>query len=145
MTELSWRRTIFEQYASARRRAKIPGFSLDVALDITRHLPQEGEKEALLWLARFSTADAERRITEELDYLQGREWDAEWKLHDFDEPDDLKVRLERRGMSCHHVEALMLLEVAGANTHSRKSAEAEIRRATPYALVAPDAPRNDRP
>ena len=128
--DLRWRREIFEQYALERRHALVPGYSLEVAADITRHLPRGSDNEALLWLARFPEAIADRRIAEELARLRLRGWEAEWKLHDFDEPNDLKLRLERHGISCHHVEALMLLDVA--NTAARPSSESnvEVKRAT---------------
>src|SRR3954466_7939287 len=100
--DLRWRREIFDQYATERRSASIPGYSVDVDSDITRHHPKGGDNEALLCLARFPKAVADRRIAEELTNLRARGWEAEWKLHDFDEPEDLKARLEARGLSCHH-------------------------------------------
>lgn len=89
----------------------MPGYTLEVDDDITRHLPQQGDDEALLWLARFPESSADRRIGEELDNLERRGWAGEWKLHEFDEPGDLKARLEQRGLNAHHEEALLVLEV----------------------------------
>lgn len=123
--DMSWRRQVFDQYASDRRAAKVPGYTLEVGPDITRHLPQGRDDEALLWLARFPRSAADGRIAEELANVRNRGWQAEWKLHDFDEPDDLRLRLEAQGLSCHHIEALMVLDVA--QTRARSFAETEVR------------------
>ena len=122
---MRWHRQIFEQYAAERRTARVPGYTLEVGADITRHLPHEPDDEALLWLPRFARSDADRRIAEELASVRSRGWQAEWKLHDFDEPDDLKPRLEAHGLSCHHTEALMVLDVA--NTVPRTFADMEVQ------------------
>ena len=108
-----------------RRAARVPGYTLEVGADITRHLPHEPDDEALLWLPRFARSDADRRIAEELASVRNRGWQAEWKLHDFDEPEDLKLRLEAHGLSCHQTEALMVLDVA--NTVPRTFTEMEVR------------------
>jgi GNAT superfamily N-acetyltransferase len=122
--KLSWRRRTFEEYAAERRSVTVPGYVLDVADDITRHLPQNGGDEALLSLARFTTSNADDRITEELRNLRAHHWHAEWKLYDFDQPHDLKARLEAHGLVNHHVEALMMLDVA--KSEPRKFGETDV-------------------
>lgn len=111
---LDWRRHTFERYAGARRRACIPGYRLEALPDITRHFPASDSDEALLSFARFDAGDAGRRIQEELAAMASRGLAAEWKVHDLDSPADLKARLEALGLTCHHVEALMVLEVDSA-------------------------------
>ncbi len=127
----SWRRGMFAQYALDRRAARVPGYTLEVASDITRHLPQGKDDEALLWLSRFPNAAAERRIAEELANLRDHGWHAEWKLQDFDQPEDLKTRLEAHGLSCHHVEALMVLDVANAQPRAFAATDVEVKVASP--------------
>jgi GNAT superfamily N-acetyltransferase len=109
-----WCREMFERYALARRAATIPNYRLEVVADVTRHLPRGADDEAVLSFARFTPADAERRIDEELRHLKSHWWEAEWKVHDFDQPADLSSRLQARGLTLHHEEALMVLEVDGA-------------------------------
>jgi GNAT superfamily N-acetyltransferase len=109
--KLGWRRDMFEQYALERRAAKIPNYRVEPLADITRHLPTGTDDEALLSFARLPAGLAEERIREELEHLRRRGWEAEWKVHDFDEPADLKPRLEVKGLTAHHVEALMVLPV----------------------------------
>jgi GNAT superfamily N-acetyltransferase len=111
---MEWRRAIFERHARQRRTARIPSYRLDALRDITRHLPTGKESEALLSFARFSPEVAEERIREELRQLKARDWEAEWKVHDFDEPPDLGQRLQAHGLAAHHVEALMILAVESA-------------------------------
>jgi GNAT superfamily N-acetyltransferase len=113
-SSLDWRREMFERYAHARRAARIPNYRLEVLGDVTRHLPRGADDEALLSFARFAPADAQRRIDEELKHLQSHGWEAEWKVHDFDQPEDLRARLQARGLTLHHEEALMVLDVEGA-------------------------------
>ena len=121
---LDWRREMFKRYASARRASHIPGFRLDVLDDLTRHLPEGSDDEAVLSFATFNADCAERRIGEELRHLRAKGWEAEWKVHDFDEPNDLKQRLEAKGLTCHHVEGLMVLETAHAPSDDRASPDA---------------------
>ena len=128
--EMSWRRAIFADYVAARRTGSFPGYTLDVASDITRHLPQAGNDEAILSLARFPASDAERRIDEELESLERRGWAFEWKLHDFDEPEDLRQRLEARGLKAHHVEALMVLDVAATPPRTLPPADVVVKEAS---------------
>lgn len=124
MKDHEWRQRIFDQYAAERRAARVPGYLLEVGPDLTRHFPQGEDDEAIFWLARFPGDAADRRIAEELANVRTRGWHAEWKVHDFDEPGDLKARLEGHGLSCHHGEALMVLDVAG--TTPRKFEETDV-------------------
>jgi len=125
--DLRWRRRMFEEDAVERRSARVPGYSLEVGADITRHHPQGGDNEVLLWLARFPKAVADRRIAEELANLRNRGWHAEWKVYEFDEPEDLKARLEARGLSCHHIEALMVLDVGSTRPRSLDGSGVEVK------------------
>lgn len=109
-----WRREIFERYATERHNARIPGYRLDPLPDITRYLPAGSDDEALLAFARFPAEAAAHRIRAELQHLRDRGWAGEWKVHDFDQPEDLRTRLQAHGLAAHHVEALMVLEVAKA-------------------------------
>lgn len=131
----SWRRRIFEEYAHARRAVRVPGYTLQAADDVTRHLPQGAEDEALIWLARFTFSNADRRIGEELELLRQRGWQAEWKVQEFDEPPDLKARLEAHGLANHHVEALMVLDVARTARRSfRDVRDVSVKEASPDEL-----------
>ena len=110
---LAWRRETFERYAEARRNAHIAGYRLEALPDITRYRPAGADDEALLAFARFPAA-ADARIRDELQWVRDHGWAAEWKVHDFDQPPDLRLLLEAQGLAAHHVEALMVLEVANA-------------------------------
>ena len=114
MSTPQWRRGMFAQYAAARHHARIPPYRLDPRPDITRHLPTGSDDEALLAFARFPAEAADRRIGEELRWVREHGSAAEWKVHDFDEPPDLRTRLEAQGLHAHHVVALMVLEVGSA-------------------------------
>jgi GNAT superfamily N-acetyltransferase len=105
---------MFERYSAARRAARIPNYRLEVLADVTRHLPKGADDEAVLSFARFTPANAERRIDEELKHLKSHGWEAEWKVHDFDQPEDLRSRLQAQGLTLHHDEALMVLDVSDA-------------------------------
>jgi GNAT superfamily N-acetyltransferase len=128
------REEIFERYASARRAARIPAYRVDVLPDVTRHFPVGDTDEAILSFARFDAAAAGRRIDEELANLKARGLAAEWKVHDFDQPADLKTRLEALGLTCHHVEALMVLAVDGIHLRPRDAAGVAIEQASGAAL-----------
>jgi len=130
--EMSWRRAVFDEYAAARRTDSIPGYTLEVADDITRHLPQAGNDEAILWLARFAAPVADRRVAEEIGNLEHRAWAIEWKLHGFDQPEDLRQRLEARGLRAHHAEALMVLEVAATPVRRLDAADVVVKEAEPH-------------
>lgn len=127
-------RDIFERYSASRRAARYPGYRVDVLPDLTRHFPLGDSDEAVLSFARFDPAQAARRIHEELHHLKANGIDAEWKVHDFDTPADLKPRLEALGLTCHHVEALMVLEVDGIQPAPRTDDGVAIERASGAAL-----------
>lgn len=129
-----WRREIFEQYAAERHHAAIPNYRLDAAADITRYRPGGSDDEAILAFARFPAADAGRRIDEELHWVRDHGWAAEWKVHDLDQPPDLRARLEAHGLTTHHVEALMVLDVAAASADAPSPPDIAIERATGSAL-----------
>jgi GNAT superfamily N-acetyltransferase len=111
---MEWRRAVFERYARERGTARIPNYRLETLGDLTRHLPKGMDDEALLSFACFSPEAANERIREELEHLRSHGWAAEWKVHEFDEPADLRYRLEAHGLAAHHVEALMVLQVGDA-------------------------------
>lgn len=136
--EERWRRDIFREFVTHRRREAIPGFDIEVLSDITRYSPSAGMgNEALLAYARFGAEDAERRVDEELARFRERGWEGEWKLYDFDEPADLRTRLETAGLTSHHVEALMVLDLAGASgTHAKRVDAIAIEQATGSTLDA---------
>ncbi len=132
----NWPREVFEQYALERRAARIPHFHLEMRDDITRHLPKGKDDEALLSFARFASGVAENRIDEELERLRSRSWEAEWKVHDLDQPTDLRSRLEAHGLTAHHVEALMVLEVDKARAERAMAREIVIEEASGPTLDA---------
>jgi GNAT superfamily N-acetyltransferase len=121
---------MFRQYALERRAARIPNYRLEVLDDVTRHLPKGTDDEALLSFARFSPMEAGDRIREELEHLRGHGWEAEWKVHEFDQPTDLRSRLEAQGLTAHHVEALMVLEVDDAPVERARPTEVLVEKAT---------------
>lgn len=57
-------------------------------------------------------------------------------MHDLDEPADLRVRLEARGLRSHHAEALMVLDVQRAPLRRAVRDEVVIERATGPTLDA---------
>jgi GNAT superfamily N-acetyltransferase len=135
MSNDGWRRETFSRYASARRAARIPGYQVEVLPDITRHFPESDSDEALLSFARFAPEQAGERIAQELAHMATKGLAAEWKLHDFDQPADLKSRLESLGLTCHHVEALMVLEVAHAHVEHQPLHGIQIEKAAGAALA----------
>jgi GNAT superfamily N-acetyltransferase len=135
MSSEDWRLETFSRYASARRAARIPGYRVEVLPDITRHFPESDSDEALLSFAQFAPEHASQRIDQELGGLVAKGFAAEWKVHDFDTPADLKARLESRGLTCHHVEALMVLDVAHAHVGPQSLRGVEIEKASGAALA----------
>ena len=128
------RSEVFERYAAARRAARIPAYRVEVLPDLTRHWPAGDTDEAILSFARFDSAVVEARIREELANLKQRRLEAEWKVHDLDQPADLESRLEALGLTCHHVEALMVLAVDEVGLHRRAAAGVTIEQASGAAL-----------
>jgi GNAT superfamily N-acetyltransferase len=112
---MDWRRDIFERYARESVAQELPGYQLERLSDLTRHIPVDGGGDALFSFARFAPRATDDRIDSELLHARSHGWELEWKVHDFDEPADLKARLEARGLKAHHEEALMVLEVATAH------------------------------
>jgi GNAT superfamily N-acetyltransferase len=103
---------------------------LEALPDVTRHLPKGTDDEALLSFAQFSPMEAGDRIREELEHLRSHGWEAEWKVYEFDEPTDLRSRLEAQGLAAHHVEALMVLELDDAPMERTTARQIVVERAS---------------
>jgi GNAT superfamily N-acetyltransferase len=125
---LTWRREIFEAYCADRRDARIPGYDAESGEDVIRHLSQGGG-EAMLWLPRFTALNADRRIAEEHARLAARGFQAQWKLHELEEPFDLKRRLEAGGCVQEEPLALMILDVATAPRRSFEPTDVVVKEA----------------
>ena len=72
----------------------------------------------MLWLPRFTSLDADRRIAEEHANLQARGRRAQWKVHGLEAPFDLRGRLESAGCTPEEPLALMILDVAATPRRS---------------------------
>ncbi|MEA4908119.1 MAG: GNAT family N-acetyltransferase [Anaerolineaceae bacterium] len=107
------------EYSDARR---------EVLPHVVRHVNTTGIDGTVLY-ARLDAANADRIIEEQIAYFEGIGQDFEWKCFDYDEPPDLKQRLERRGfVQEEEGGSVMVLEVRQAPAVLRQAVTHDVRR-----------------
>lgn len=120
--------TLFWKYAEDRRESEIDGFRCDIFPHLTRYTPQIEGMEGLVVFAQLPDHEAVELIHNEIKYFSDLSLDIEWKVYDFDKPDDLMLRLKAEGFRCGESEAFMVYFIDRERKHHRYRSNADIRR-----------------
>lgn len=93
-----------------RERQSVPGFGthLEVTPCVVR---AAGPAWNGIAFSRFSTAEAETIINQEIAHWSSLNRAFEWKVYSHDQPLDLIIKLRKRGFKIGREEALMILDV----------------------------------
>lgn len=84
----------------------------------------------LVGYSTLTELNADAVIDEQLAYFQGLKQSFEWKVFDYDQPSDLKERLQAKGFSIEEPEALMISDLTETNQLLDISVHPEVRRIT---------------
>jgi GNAT superfamily N-acetyltransferase len=93
-----------------RERQRVPGFGTHLEV-----MPNVVRAVGVAWngiaFARFSTAEAETIIDQEIAHWNSVDRAFEWKVYSHDQPPDLISRLRKRRFKIGREEALMILDI----------------------------------
>lgn len=105
-------RALFDAYRRDRLDLPLDGCQIERLPQLRRHLPSDGG-EAMLCFARLTPGTEAEQIAEQLAFFAARRQPFEWKVYEFDEPADLKPRLEAAGLVADDPELFMLYPLQG--------------------------------
>ena len=94
-----------------RRDVRYPDIRREVTPTVVRHVNTSGAKEGMLVHSQLNEANADDVIREQIRYFESIGQDFEWKVYDYDQPLDLKERLEAHGFAVEDAEAIMVLDL----------------------------------
>jgi hypothetical protein len=123
---------IFDQ--EQRREVMFYGSRREVTPEVVRHVDVDAHEGYILY-SQLDTGNADRVISEQLDYFAGLQLEVEWKLYGHDAPPDLGARLEAHGMTPEEPESVMVLDMEDAPAFYWQPVRADVRRITDAAGI----------
>lgn len=104
-------------------------FKREVLDGIVRHVSQTEEQGFVLY-SRLTAENAGDEIKKQIEYFRRIGQSFEWKMYDYDQPHDLKARLEAHGFDIGEPEALMVIDVTDSHPILRAAIPGDIRQIT---------------
>ena len=86
----------------------------EVLPNVVRHIDTSDSREGIISYSQLDEANAEATIREQVSYFESLGQGFEWKLYDYDQPPDLKERLEVYGFKVEEAEAILMLDLQDA-------------------------------
>ena len=123
-------RAKFERYAEDRRQTPIDGFNCIRLSHITRYIPTIEGMEGYVVFTNLPKGEELNLIRQEIGYFQRQSLNFEWKVYDYDEPNNLKELLEGEGFVCAdgESEAFMIFHTADNEAELKSRHGAVIQR-----------------
>jgi hypothetical protein len=97
-----------------RKDVEFPDMRREVTSTVVRHIDLSDTGEGMIIYSQLNGANADAVIQEQISYFESIGQDFEWKLYDYDQPSNLKERLEARGFVVEEAEAVMVLDLETA-------------------------------
>ena len=91
-----------------------PDTRREIAPNVLRHINTSEVGGGFISYSQLNEANADDMIREQINYFDSIGQDFEWKLYDYDQPFDLKERLESHGFHIEEPEAIMVLDLEDA-------------------------------
>ncbi len=124
------RNELIEQFTREQRiEIRFPDVTVETAGAVLRSFSEQ-HKSGFILYSQLDELNVERAITEQVAYFEERGFDFEWKVFDYDRPEDLKERLKAHGFQIEEPEALMVLPLKEGARLLTQPVPAEIRRVT---------------
>ena len=105
-------RLIYDQ--DQRIDVEYPGNRREVTPHVVRLVGTGGHQDGAVIYSRLDAFNADAVIREQLKYFKHIGQSLEWKLYDYDQPPDLKERLQSHGFEIEESEAIMVLDLDDA-------------------------------
>jgi GNAT superfamily N-acetyltransferase len=128
-------REVFELFVGHVRARPIDGFRLEVLPHLSRYTATTAGGEGFVGYARLPAGREDAVIAEQVAHFAGAGQGFEWKVFAFDEPADLRARLEAHGFVAGPVEGFSVRPLAGDPVPVRLPAGHAVRRLTDEAGV----------
>lgn len=97
-----------------RKDVVYPGIRREVTPHVVRHVEDGEQGEGVVIFSDLTAANADDVIREQVDYFESLDQNFEWKVFDYDQPADLKDRLQAHGFMVEEAEAVMVLDLQNA-------------------------------
>ena len=97
-----------------RKDIEYPDMRREVTPNAVRHIDASDSREGIVSFSQLIETNAEDTIREQVSYFESLGQGFEWKLYDYDQPYDLKARLQAHGFIIEEAEAIMVLDMADA-------------------------------
>jgi len=104
--------TLYDQ--DQRIDVEYPDIRREITPYVVRHINTSGVGEGFISYSRLNDGNADDIIREQVKYFESIRQDFEWKFYDYDQPSDLKERLESQGFIIEEAEAIMVLDLEDA-------------------------------
>jgi GNAT superfamily N-acetyltransferase len=114
-----------------RKKAEYPNFVREELQEIVRLVPNGGDERGFIAYSRLDEGNADEVIEAQIAYFEELGTSFEWKMYDYDTPQDLKQRLAQRGFEIEEDEAILLLDLGSLPEHLRLPVQADVRRLEP--------------
>jgi GNAT superfamily N-acetyltransferase len=120
--------SLYDQFE--RREIEFPDLRREVTPNVVRHIATSDNGEGMILYSQLNAYDVEETIREQVRYFESLGQDFEWKLFDYDEPADLRERLEAYGFTVEDAEALVVLDLENAPKNLWDPIHHDVRRIT---------------
>jgi GNAT superfamily N-acetyltransferase len=119
---------LFETFVLETRRQSYPGIVVESFPQFLRHTPEQGDGDAMVTFANLPPGREDGMIDEQIAHFARLGRRFEWKLYSFDQPSDLRSRLERRGFVSDPIEIFMVFPLERKLPFAERVTGVELRR-----------------
>jgi hypothetical protein len=113
-----------------RKAVEYPGLRREITPTVVRHIDTASPGEGVITYSQLDEAQADAAIREQVSYFESMRQGFEWKLYDYDQPPNLKARLQSFGFVVDEAEAIMVLDLEEAPEIIRQSVLHPVQRIT---------------
>jgi GNAT superfamily N-acetyltransferase len=127
-------RALYDEHM--RRHANFAGTRREVVAPVVRYV-NEFSPNSFIRYADITTETADDVIQREIEHFKLIGHKLEWTMYDYDQPPDLKNRLEKHDFDTGEVEMIMVLDLHNLPEKLRREHTHDIREITDYTQVSP--------
>ncbi len=102
---------VFFEYSSERKAQTLDGFRLDALPHLSRYTAVDQQMDGFVAFTNLPLGEEQYYIREQVAYFAGLGQSFEWKVYDFDQPSDLRSRLQEEGFTAEPTEAFMVFDL----------------------------------